>query len=70
MAHFVIQSNEKYLKSYTIDVIVGAFGTAVLEVHNFTSVGLYNTLWQCNLLDAYVDGINYLIYDNSVKYNR
>lgn len=67
-AVLLINENEKHLKSYTIDVAVGAFGTALLEVHNFTSVGLYNSIWQDNLLDAYVDGINYLVNDNKCKY--
>ena len=64
----LIQLNEKYLKSYTIDVAVGSFGTALLEIHNFTSVGLYNAFWSDDLLYAYVDGINYLLDDNSIKY--
>lgn len=63
-----IHLNEKFLKSYTVDIAVGDFGTAVLEIHNFTSVGLYHALWGSDLLYAYVDGINYLINDNSVKY--
>ena len=59
---------EKYLKSYTIDIAVGSFGTAILEIHNFASVGLYSTLWGDNLLYSYVDGINYLKSDNTIKY--
>lgn len=64
----LIQFNEKWLQSYTIDIAVGKFGTAILEIHNFTSVGLYHALWGSELLYAYVDGINYLKNDNSVKY--
>lgn len=64
----LIQLNEKWLQSYTIDIAVGSFGTAILEIHNFTSVGLYNALWGSELLYAYVDGINYLKNDNTVKY--
>lgn len=64
----LIKLNEEYLRSYTIDIAVGRFGTAILEIHNFTSVGLYHALWGSELLYAYVDGINYLKYDNSVKY--
>ena len=64
----LIQLNEKWLQSYTIDIAVGNFGTAILEIHNFTSVGLYNALWGSELLYAYVDGINYLKNDNTVKY--
>lgn len=64
----LIQYNEKWLQSYTIDIAVGRFGTALLEIHNFTSVGLYHALWGSELLYAYVDGINYLKNDNNVKY--
>lgn len=64
----LIQLNEEYLQSYTIDIAVGDFGTAILEIHNFTSVGLYNALWGNDLLYAYVDGINYIKNDNSIKY--
>lgn len=64
----LIQLNEKWLQSYTIDIAVGNFGTAILEIHNFTSVGLYHALWGSELLYAYVDGINYLKNDNTVKY--
>lgn len=64
----LIQFNEKYLTSYTIDIAVGNFGTAILEIHNFTSIGLYNAIWGSELLYAYVDGINYLLNDNSIKY--
>lgn len=67
-AVLLIQYNEKYLQSYTIDVAVGNFGTAILEIHNFTSVGLYTTLFGDNLATAYIDGIRYLLNDNSVKY--
>ena len=67
-AILLIQANEKYLKSYTIDIAVGPFGTAILEIHNFTSIGLYHNLWGDSLLYAYKDGIDYLINDNSVKY--
>ena len=67
-ANLLIEYNEKWLKSYTIDIAVGYFGTALLEIHNFTSVGLYSTLWGANLVDAYIDGIHYLLNDNSIKY--
>ena len=60
----LINVNEKWLNSYTIDVMVGKPGTALIEVHNFASVGLYATLWGDNLLWAYKDGIDYLINDN------
>lgn len=60
----LINYNEKWLKSYTIDLMVGPKGTAIIEIHNFSSVGLYNTLWGNNLIYAYRDGIDYLINDN------
>ena len=60
----LINYNEKWLKSYTLDIMVGKEGTAIIEVHNFTSVGLYNNLWGDNLLYAYRDGLDYLINDN------
>lgn len=60
----MINCNEKWLKSYTIDVMVGPKGTAIIEVHNFASVGLYSTLWGDNLIYAYRDGIDYLTHDN------
>lgn len=64
----LINFNEKYLKSYSLDVMVGKKGTAIIEVHNFTSLGLYSTIWGTDLLYAYRDGIEYLLNDNSVKY--
>lgn len=60
----LISIHERWLKSYTIDVMVGPKGTAIIEIHNFASVGLYNTLWGLNLIYAYRDGIDYLINDN------
>lgn len=60
----MINYNEKYLKSYTLDIMVGKFGTAIIEVHNFCSVGLYSSLWGSNLLHAYIQGLDYLINDN------
>lgn len=63
-AVLLISYNETWLRSYTIDVMVGKRGTALIEVHNFTSVGLYSTLWGVDLLYAYRDGIDYLIHDN------
>lgn len=60
----LIEHNEKWLRSYTIDVMVGAKGTAIIEIHNFASVGLYTTLWGSDLLYAYRDGFYYLVNDN------
>lgn len=60
----LILYHEEWLKSFTIDIMVGKEGTAIIEIHNFTSVGLYSNLWGSNLLYAYKDGIDYLINDN------
>lgn len=53
-------------KSYTMDIMVGPknkenqnMRTAILEVHPFVSVGLYTSLWDLSLLDAYEQGIEY-----------
>lgn len=64
----LINYNEKYLKSYSLDVMVGNKGTAIIEVHNFTSLGLYTPIWDIGLLYAYRDGIDYLLNDNAIKY--
>lgn len=52
-------------KSYTIDIITNDNGTALIEIHPFISVGLYSTLWGTNLLNAYIDGIDYVIKHNT-----
>lgn len=67
-AVMLISYHEKYLKSYTIDVMITEKGTSLIEIHNFTSVGFYTTLFGTDLLYAYRDGIDYLRKDNSVKY--
>lgn len=59
-----INCNEPYLKSYTLDIMVGNEGTAIIEVHNFVAVGLYGTLWGDNILNAYRQGIDYAIRTN------
>lgn len=60
----LVNYHEKHLGSYTIDVAVTEKGTCLLEIHNFTSCGLYSTLWGDNLIYAYKDGIDYLRNDN------
>lgn len=60
----LINYNEKWLKSYTLDIMIGPKGTAIIEVHNFASLGLYHTLWGSNLIYAYRDGIDYILNDN------
>lgn len=60
----LINFHEKWLNSYTIDIMVGDKGTAIIEIHNFISVGLYHNLWGHSLIYAYRDGIEYLLNDN------
>ncbi len=55
----VFEQTEKTPKSYSIDVAVTNEGTAILEIHPFASIGLYNTLWGTNLIEAYKDGIEW-----------
>ena len=62
----LVTLHEKWLISYTIDVMVGKEGTAIVEIHNFASVGLYSTQWGSELPYAYIDGINYLRNDNKL----
>lgn len=64
----LINTNEEYLKSYTIDIMVIPEGTAIIEVHDFSSVGLYTTIFDHDLLLGYKQGIDYLLNDNSIKY--
>ena len=64
----LINKNEEYLRSYSLDVAVCEQGTAILEVHNFSSIGLYSTSFASDLTTAYEQGIDYLLYDNSIKY--
>lgn len=60
----IINFHEQYLKSYTLDIMIGNEGSAIIEVHNFVAVGLYGTLWGANLLYAYKQGIDYILQDN------
>ena len=58
----VVYSNSGYRpKSYTIDIMVIPKGTAIIEIHPFTSIGLYSSLWGTSLARAYRDGIEYYI---------
>lgn len=51
-------------KSFSLDIAVTDKGTAILEIHPFTSIGLYNTLWDESLIQAYKDGIDWYINTN------
>lgn len=63
-ANGLYQFEKDVPKSYTMDIMVTKQGTSIIEIHNFTSVGLYNTVWGTNLLYAYRDGIDYLLQYN------
>lgn len=60
----LINENEEFLNSYTLDVMVTSKGTSLIEVHNFTSCGLYTTVFGDELLLGYRQGIEYLLNDN------
>lgn len=64
-ANLLYSSQKDYPKSYSLDVMVTPRGTSIIEIHNFTSLGLYSTVWGSNLLYAYRDGIDYLIKHNT-----
>lgn len=61
----LISIYDKNLKSYTIDVMINKRNeTSIIEIHNFTSIGIYTTLLHKSLLYGYRDGIDYLLKDN------
>lgn len=53
-------------RSYTMDIMVTPRGTSIIEIHNFTSVGLYTTLFGDGLVYAYRDALDYII-DKNIK---
>lgn len=50
--------------SYSLDIMITPRGTAITEIHNFMCLGLYNVIWNEDLLYAYRDGWEYVL-----KYN-
>ena len=64
-ANSIYMTKPDYPGSLTIDVMVTERGTSLIETHPFVSVGLYSTLWSDRLLNAYVDGIRYVLEHNS-----
>lgn len=64
-ANIMYSTQNDYPCSYSMDVMITEKGTSIVEIHNFTSLGLYSTVWGSNLLQAYVDGINYLLKHNT-----
>ena len=51
-------------KSYSIDVAVTPYGTAILECHILFSTGIYNTVLGSNFLYGYRDAKDYLLNFN------
>lgn len=64
-ANLLYKTQSDYPNSYSLDVMVTPRGTAITEIHNFTSLGLYSTIWGTDLLYAYRDGIDYLLKHNT-----
>ena len=64
-ANLLYSTQKNYPKSYSMDVMVTDRGTSIIEIHNYTSLGHYNTLFGSNLAYAYRDGIDYLIGHNT-----
>lgn len=63
-ANAIYSREEHYPKSYTMDVMVSARGTHIVEIHPFACVGLYHTIWTDRILYAYRDGIDYYVNHN------
>ena len=64
-ANNLYSTQKDYPKSYSMDVMITQSGTAITEIHNYTSLGHYSTMFGDNLLYAYRDGIDYLINHNT-----
>lgn len=64
-ANSIYMTKPDYPGSLTIDVMVTEIGTSLIEIHPFISVGLYSTLWSDRLLNAYADGIRYVLEHNT-----
>lgn len=65
-ANLIYSIQKDYPRSYSMDVMITDRGTSIIEIHNFTSLGLYSTIWGTNLLYAYRDGIDYLVNHNTL----
>ena len=52
-------------RSFSLDVMVTPRGTAITEVHNFISLGIYTVDWDDSLLYALRDGMDYIIRYNT-----
>lgn len=52
---------ESLPRSYTLDFMITQNGCEVLEMHNFSAVGLYSQVWDDKLIIGYIDGNNYIV---------
>ena len=52
-------------KSYSLDLMITPRGTAITEIHNFLSVGLYTVDWDEELLYAFKHGMDYVKQHNT-----
>lgn len=52
-------------RSFSLDVMVTPRGTAITEVHNFMSLGIYTVDWDDSLLYALKDGLDYIVKHNT-----
>ena len=52
-------------RSFSLDVMVTPRGTAITEVHNFMSLGIYTVDWDDSLLYALKDGLDYIVNHNT-----
>ena len=52
-------------RSFSLDVMVTPRGTAITDVHNFISLGIYTVDWDDSLLYALRDGMDYIIRYNT-----
>ena len=52
-------------RSFSLDVMVTPRGTAITEVHNFMSLGIYTVDWDDSLLYALKDGLDYTVNHNT-----
>lgn len=64
-ANSIYSCQKDYPLSYSMDVMITEKGTSLIEIHNFTSIGLYYSLFGDELLYAYRDGISYLLEHNT-----
>lgn len=64
-ANLLYSTQKDCPKSYSLDVMVNKKGTSIIEIHNFSSLGLYSNVWGTNLLYAYIDGIDYTVNHNT-----